>query len=141
VRRLALALLIGALLIGVEAGCAAPDTPAPPADARVEVAHDPGGPPPRDAVERALTAAYGGPVPPGVVDRVTALLAERGASAAIEVPHEGHVHYDVLTWVAGARVLVFLERTGDGVAHLQAFPVPAPAAAAAQATGPGQAHD
>lgn len=57
-----------------------------------------------------------------LISRVHEQLARHGA-ATIRVPHDDHVHHYTLVWVAGARTLVFFERTGEGVERLLAWSV------------------
>jgi hypothetical protein len=110
--RLALALLL------VVAGCTGP--PPLPAEPRVS-APGTATPPTIAAVRDALHAGLEQDPPASLVERVQALLATNGV-ATVEVPHEGHVHYYVLSWISGHRTLLFFERTGDGVERLRAFP-------------------
>lgn len=106
-----------ALLLLV-AGCAGP--PTLPPGAQVSAAAT-GTPPTVAAVREALRDGLEQDPPAPLVERVHGLLASKG-TATVEVPHDGHVHYYVLTWVAGHGTLVFFERTGDGVERLRAFP-------------------
>lgn len=104
------------------AGCAGPPPLVPETQVSAPAARG-GAPPTLDAVRDALRAGLEQDPPAPLVERVLRLLVDHGA-ATLEVPHEGHVHHYVLSWLPGHRALLFFERTGDGVERVQAWAAP-----------------
>jgi hypothetical protein len=112
VRRLALALAL--------AGCAGP--PHPPGDDATVTAGHAHVYPTRARLAAALHEAFDHDVAASLVDEVRARL-EKDGCATVRAPHDDHTHVYEVAWLPVARTLVFLERTGDGVDHLRAWPV------------------